>query len=115
MTRIRLTPVQLSLAGFIAILLLTWVSYQPALSGAFQLDDAQNLVGLAVVEDSASFADFVLSGTAGPGGRPLALLSFAMQADEWQNGAPPLAALAQRWGWPSIPAVLAKRKRRLGA
>jgi hypothetical protein len=86
-TRIRLTPVQLSLAGFIAILLLTWVSYQPALSGAFQLDDAQNLVGLAVVEDSASFADFVLSGTAGPGGRPLALLSFAMQADEWQNGA----------------------------
>lgn len=87
MTRTRLTPVQFSLAGFFAILLLAWVSYQPALSGAFQLDDVQNLAGLASVEDSASAADFVLSGTAGPGGRPLALLSFAAQADEWQHGA----------------------------
>jgi len=87
MTKSRVTPTQLSLLGFIAVLLIAWVCYRPALSGAFQLDDADNLSGLAAVEDTASAANFILSGTAGPSGRPLALLSFVMQADEWEQGA----------------------------
>jgi len=87
MTKGRVTPTQLSLLGFIAVLLLAWICYRPALSGAFQLDDADNLSGLAAVEDTASAANFILSGTAGPSGRPLALLSFVMQADEWEQGA----------------------------
>jgi len=87
MTKSRVTPTQLSLLGFIAVLLIAWVCYRPALSGAFQLDDADNLSGLAAVEGTASAANFILSGTAGPSGRPLALLSFVMQADEWEQGA----------------------------
>jgi hypothetical protein len=87
MTRRWLTPSQISLIGFVAILLLAWICYRPALSGAFQLDDMANLGGLATIEDTSSAVNFIFSGTAGPGGRPLALLSFSMQADSWEQGA----------------------------
>lgn len=87
MTRAALTPIRLSLFGFLAVLVLTWFCYRPALSGDFQLDDIPNLAGLAAIEDFSSAADFVLSGTAGPSGRPLALLSFALQAEHWEQGA----------------------------
>ena len=87
MIKARLTTTHLSILGFCLVLLLAWFSYRPALSGVFQLDDIGNLGGLARVEDSASAIDFVISGTAGPLGRPLALLSFALQADSWEQGA----------------------------
>jgi len=78
---------RLSLLGLVFVLLLTWFCYRPALSGAFLLDDLSNLGGLARVDDSRSFVNFVLSGRAGPLGRPMALWSFAMQADHWEQGA----------------------------
>ena len=87
MTSSRITPANLSFAGFLVVLVLAWFSYQPALTGAFQLDDKSNLAGLATIEDTASAATFILSGTAGPAGRPLALWTFAMQADHWEQGA----------------------------
>jgi tetratricopeptide (TPR) repeat protein len=86
-TGTRLTPTHLSLAGFAIVLLLAWFCYRPALSGDFQLDDVSNLSGLQYVEDRKSLLDFILSGAAGPTGRPIALWSFGMQADEWQHGA----------------------------
>lgn len=64
-----------------------WFAYQPALSGAFLLDDVANLGDLAAIDDAGSALHFVLSGTAGPIGRPLALASFLPQADEWERGA----------------------------
>ena len=75
------------LIGFCLVLALAWFCYRPALSGAFQLDDVANLSGLADVEDLQSVIDFTLSGTAGPTGRPLALLTFALQAEHWDTGA----------------------------
>jgi hypothetical protein len=85
--RTRFTTTNLYLLGFCLVLLLAWCSYRPALSGAFQLDDIGNLGGLARIEDTASAMDFVISGAAGPLGRPLALLTFALQAESWEQGA----------------------------
>ncbi len=69
------------------LLVLGWFVYQPALSGAFLLDDVPNLSGLETVDDAQSARDFVLSGKAGPLGRPIALATFAAQAESWENGA----------------------------
>jgi protein O-mannosyl-transferase len=76
---------QLSLIGFGLALALAWFCYRPALGSSFELDDMQNLAGLARVEDFRTAVDFVLSGTAGPSGRPLALLSFLPQAESWDT------------------------------
>ena len=71
----------------VLLLLITWFCYQPALDGAFQLDDRSNLADLSRVDDFDSGVNFALSGSAGPTGRPIALASFAMQADAWEEGA----------------------------
>ncbi len=89
MTRDWFTPTRLSLFGFAIVLLLAWFCYRPALSGDFQLDDRANLSGLQHIEDASTLADFVLAGASGPSGRPLALLTFALQADAWDAGARP--------------------------
>ena len=86
MTGAGIPITRLSLFGFLLVLLLTWFCYRPAMSGAFQLDDVSNLSGLANVEDAASAIEFALSGEAGPSGRPLALLTFALQAPHWDDG-----------------------------
>jgi hypothetical protein len=76
-----------ALAGFALALLLAWLCYRPALSGTFQLDDVANLDGLAAVSDYDSTLNFIGSGAAGPLGRPIAMLSFALQADSWPQDA----------------------------
>ena len=76
----------IALVGFGVILVFAWVCYAPAISGAFQLDDYVNLAGLSTVDDSASAIDYITSGNAGPTGRPLALASFAFQAEQWRQG-----------------------------
>ena len=81
-----------ALPAFGIVLLVAWFCYAPALDGDFLLDDQSNLGGLALVSDYDSGVDFILSGDAGPTGRPLALASFALQADEWTEG--PAAFLA---------------------
>jgi len=75
------------LIGFLIVLVLAWFCYRPALSGAFQLDDAANLAGLAYIEDARTAGDFILAGSNGPLGRPLAMLTFALQADDFDGGA----------------------------
>lgn len=72
-----------------ALLVLGWFVYRPALGGTFLLDDFSNLGDLGAVTDLDSGVDFVLSGSAGPLGRPLALMTFAAQASEWSSGATP--------------------------
>ena len=76
-----------ALIGFALALLLAWVCYRPALTGAYQLDDFSNLGGLSQVSDWDSGLDFTLSGRAGPLGRPIALATFAVQAESWTQGA----------------------------
>ncbi len=78
---------RVALAVFALALALAWICYQPALSGTFQLDDYSNLAGLSRVSDLDSGLTFTLSGDAGPLGRPIALATFALQAENWTQGA----------------------------
>jgi len=78
---------RLAQIAFVLLLFLTWVCYQPAIDGSFQLDDRSNLQDLSRVSDFDSGVNFALSGSAGPLGRPLALATFAMQAAAWDDGA----------------------------
>ena len=73
----------------ISLLAAGWLIYRPALGGTFLLDDHSNLAGLASVSDLRSASSFVLSGDAGPLGRPLALASFLPQASAWGSDATP--------------------------
>lgn len=59
--------------------------YAPGTSGDLHFDDPPNLRGLAEIESNRDALVFVLSGEAGPLGRPLALASFVPQADAWPN------------------------------
>ena len=68
--------------GLTGLLLFTGLIYFPALDGLFLLDDFQSLKDLGEIESRG--LSFYLYGTsAGPGGRPLSLLSFALQYPSW--------------------------------
>ena len=66
------------------LLLLTGWLYYGALDTAFWGDDYHNLFGLALIGEEG-YANFVFSGIAGPSGRPLSLLLFALQHESWPN------------------------------
>lgn len=59
----------------------------PALPGIVQFDDLGNLSGLASISNLHDAWDWVRSGHAGPLGRPLALLTFALQYYQWPDPA----------------------------
>lgn len=59
--------------------------YAMALPGYFLFDDWPNLYGLSLITDFWSGLSFVTSGIAGPSGRPIALATFAFQADAWDT------------------------------
>jgi hypothetical protein len=72
--------------ALIFLLLLTWAVYHPGLAGGFVFDDFANLNALGAtgrVDDWSTFLRYVTSGTADPTGRPLALLSFLLDARDW--------------------------------
>lgn len=69
-----------------AIFLVVIVVYWPGLQGPFLLDDLTSisaLGNLGGVRDWETFKAFVFGGTAGPTGRPMALLSFLIDSREW--------------------------------
>ncbi len=62
------------------------LAYLPGLNGPFVFDDfasIDTLGDLGGVSDWDTFKAFVLGGTAGPTGRPLALLSFLIDGNTW--------------------------------
>ncbi len=62
------------------------LAYWPGLSGPFMLDDFGSLARLGDfngVRDWETFKAFVFGGTAGPTGRPLSLLSFLIDGNNW--------------------------------
>lgn len=68
------------------IFILTFFCYFPGLFGTYLFDDQPNLGGLVHYADTGNWNDawqFVMSGFAGPTGRPISLLSFVFQADSW--------------------------------
>lgn len=78
---------QLLLAAMWASVLLAAVlAYLPGLDGPFLLDDFGSIKPLGDfggVRDWETFRAFVFGGHAGPTGRPLALLSFLADANDW--------------------------------
>ncbi|MDR3387001.1 MAG: tetratricopeptide repeat protein [Rudaea sp.] len=71
---------------FGSLLWITWCVYQPGLSGTFLFDDYANLPALGnfgPVDNWATFSRYITSGFADPTGRPLALLSFLLDAQDW--------------------------------
>jgi hypothetical protein len=72
--------------ALLALLAATWFAYRPGLSGAFLFDDLGNLPTLGAtgpVDHWATFWRYITSGHADPTGRPLALLSFLLDARNW--------------------------------
>lgn len=71
------------------ILILTVLVYFPGLKGGFIFDDIPNLGQMNQYVDMHHWDNikkFVSSGTAGPTGRPVSLLTFVPQADDWLAG-----------------------------
>ena len=80
---LRLLTILLALAATCAA---TWFAYAPGLAGGFLFDDLVNLSALGVtgrVDDTATLLRYLTSGSADPTGRPLALLSFLLDARGW--------------------------------
>ena len=74
------------------ILLLAAIAYWPGLHGGFLFDDFANLPALGdtgPIDNWAAFWRYITSGTADPTGRPLTLLTFLLNAQDWPASAYP--------------------------
>lgn len=72
--------------GWVLLFLVAGLAYWPGLSGPFVFDDFGSIAALGDrggVTDWETFKAFVFGGHAGPTGRPLALLSFLFDANNW--------------------------------
>lgn len=67
------------------LLLATAYLYSIGVTRGFEFDDFQNLGGLSEVRNVSSAIQFALSGSAGPLGRPLSLLTFSLSAYAWPD------------------------------
>ena len=73
-------------AAWAAVLVAAVLAYLPGLEGPYMLDDFGSIKPLGDhggVTDWESFKIFVFGGHAGPTGRPLALLTFLIDANNW--------------------------------
>lgn len=73
-------------ALFALSLATAWWVYRPGLAGVFLFDDYANLPALGAygpVDNATTFLRYITSGHADPTGRPLALLSFLIDANNW--------------------------------
>lgn len=73
-----------------ALCALTWLMLVPALPGFFVLDDEPNLQILADFNRNPTWTaayQVIISGDAGPVGRPLAMASFLLNASDWPESA----------------------------
>ena len=73
---------------YILLIVLTVLVYAGGLRGTFLFDDFANLPALGAsgpIRDTDSFLRFITSGTADPLGRPVALASFLLDANDWPS------------------------------
>jgi protein O-mannosyl-transferase len=78
--------------GWAALFLAAIFAYFPGLNGPFVVDDfgsIEALGNLGGVNDWSSFKAFVFGGHAGPTGRPISLLTFLIDANNWPTDAWP--------------------------
>lgn len=76
---------------YIFILVFAYFAYSPGVSGGFLFDDypnLQHLGDLGGVVDWETFRVYVLTGFAGPTGRPLSLVTFLLDDNTWPSQAP---------------------------
>ncbi|APZ43963.1 tetratricopeptide repeat protein [Acidihalobacter ferrooxydans] len=69
-----------------ALLGLAWLAYHPGLRGSFLFDDFSNLAPLGAygpIRNWNTFVTYMLSGISSPSGRPVALLTFLIDANNW--------------------------------
>ena len=83
---LHIHPAVVFAAMLTGLLLLTWGIYRAGLDGSFLFDDFVNLNMLGStgpVHDGPSLLRYLTSGSADPTGRPLTLLSFLLDAQDW--------------------------------
>lgn len=71
---------------FLVVALLAVICLSPGVSGGFFFDDVGSLIEMGEgsgLNSWNSFWQYVLGGTAGPGGRPVALFTFALNGHSW--------------------------------
>lgn len=76
----------LAALSWILLLVLGFGVYFPGLEGSFIFDDVPNLKTLGLyggVTDWHTFHSFVFGGFSGPTGRPISLLTFLLDANNW--------------------------------
>jgi protein O-mannosyl-transferase len=76
----------------VALACLTGIAFGPGIHGGFLFDDFANLPALGAygpVDNLRTFLLYLTSGKADPTGRPLALLSFLIDARDWPAAALP--------------------------
>lgn len=73
------------IAALSALLLGVYFIYQLGFSSGFQFDDASNIDGVAAIKDIESALFYVFGGGAGDTGRPISLMSFALQKESWPD------------------------------
>lgn len=82
----RASPIVLPFVALPLLGLLTLATYWPGLHGGFLFDDFGNLPLLGAsgpITHWATFWRYITSGTADPTGRPLAMLTFLIDAHNW--------------------------------
>ena len=68
----------------IVVFVITIFIYTPALNSPFIFDDFYNLSGLSDLVNRG-WLNFILGNFSGPTGRPLSMLSFAVQHNSWPD------------------------------
>jgi tetratricopeptide (TPR) repeat protein len=72
--------------AFLVLLAAAWLAYRPGLGGGFVFDDFGTLPALGAtgkVDNAAAFWRYVTAGSGDPTGRPVAMLSFLIDANDW--------------------------------
>ena len=67
------------------ILIIAYILLAPGMNGALYYDDFRPISNLVTVQDGVSALEYITTETSGPLGRPLSMLTFALQADAWPN------------------------------
>lgn len=70
---------------FLCLLLLTYLIYLQGINGALYYDDFRPLSGLAQITDDQSALTYVLGEISGPLGRPISMLTFLFNQQDWPN------------------------------
>lgn len=69
----------------LCLLCVTYFIYSQGLGGALYYDDFGPLSGLANISDMQAKWSYVLGDISGPLGRPISMLSFLLNKDDWPN------------------------------